>query len=238
MMKLKRQITNYWSQRVEGFSSLRRREPSSEKSRLWRLELERYLPTSGTLKILDVGTGTGFLACLLAEKGHQVTGIDLTPDMITAAKATATCLSIPADFLVMDAEEPAFAPRSFDAIVTRNLTWTLPHLEAAYARWHTLLKLGGVLINFDGDYCREKVPDVLPPNHAHQGIGAKLMLEYESMKDILRPTQQPRPQWDIMLLKRAGFHNIQVDQSIWKRVYGQADEFYNPTPIFTISAIA
>lgn len=122
MMKLKRQITNYWSQRVEGFSSLRRRELSSEKSRLWRLELERYLPTSGTLNILDVGTGTGFLACLLAEKGHQVTGIDLTPDMITAAKATATCLSIPADFLVMDAEEPAFAPRSFDAIVTRNLT--------------------------------------------------------------------------------------------------------------------
>lgn len=238
MMKLKRQITNYWSQRAEGFSSLRRRELASEKNRLWRLEMDRYLPAPSALKILDAGTGTGFLACLLAKKGHQVTGIDLTPDMITAARATASHLSLPAEFFVMDAEEPAFAPQSFDAIVTRNLTWTLPHLEAAYARWHTLLKPGGVLINFDGDYCREKVPDVLPSNHAHRGISDKLMLEYEGMKDALRPTQQPRPQWDMTLLKKAGFHNIQIDQSIWQRVYGQADEFYNPTPIFTISAIA
>ena len=31
----------------------------------------------------------------------------------------------------MDAEKPDFAPHSFDVLVTRNLTWGLPHLAEA-----------------------------------------------------------------------------------------------------------
>lgn len=35
----------------------------------------------------------------------------------------------------MDAEAPSFAPGSFDAVISRNLTWTLPNLERAYRAW-------------------------------------------------------------------------------------------------------
>jgi ubiquinone/menaquinone biosynthesis C-methylase UbiE len=55
-------------------------------------------------------------------------------------------------FKIMDAEELDFASESFDALVTRNLTWTLPHIEKAYHEWFRILKPGGVLINFDADY--------------------------------------------------------------------------------------
>ena len=48
--------------------------------------------------------------------------------------------------------------------------------------------------------------------------------------------QRPRPQWDIQLLEAVGFHSIQVDTTVWQRVYGKQDEFYNPTPIFAIVA--
>lgn len=237
MEAIKSRVTDYWTQRVDQFSALRIKELNSKKADLWLSELEKYLPDQTGLNILDIGTGTGFFAFLLASRGHTVTGIDLTADMILEAKHMAETLSISADFFVMDGENPQFPPRSFDAIVTRNLTWTLPHLADAYQKWHRMLKPGGVLINFDGDYCREEQIE-LPANHAHKQINAGLLQEYESIKDTLRPMQSPRPQWDIALLKDAGFSEITVDTGVWKRIYGEVDEFYNPTPIFAISAKA
>ena len=34
----------------------------------------------------------------------------------------------------MDAENPEFPDGTFDVIVSRNLTWTLPHVKHAYRR--------------------------------------------------------------------------------------------------------
>ena len=102
----------------------------------------------------------------------------------------------------------------------------------------SLLKPGGILLNFDADYCREDAGKPLPENHAHKQIGADLMQEYEHIKDELRPSQQLRPNWDVALLKAAGFRDIRVDTTVWQRIYHNVDEFYNPTPIFLIAARA
>lgn len=238
MEELKQRITDYWTHRVEKFSAQRMKELEGKKHLLWMSEFEKYLPKSQKLNILDIGTGTGFFVFLLSFAGHHVTGIDLTEEMIMEARRVSERLDIPADFLVMDGENPAFAPASFDAIVMRNLTWGLPHLGNAYKAWHKLLKPGGVIINFDADYCREDKSGSLPANHAHKDIGNDLMEEYEHIKDELRPGQMPRPQWDEQLLSAAGFHDITVDTGVWKRIYCNVDEFYNPTPIFTIVAYA
>ncbi len=82
MNTIKEDMAQYWSRRVEKFSALRQREFTCEKHGQWIAELDRYLPAGRKLNVLDIGTGTGFFAFLLAEKGHHVTGIDLTPDMI------------------------------------------------------------------------------------------------------------------------------------------------------------
>lgn len=236
MEEIKQRMTNYWSQRAVDFSALRMKEFSGKMHERWIAEFRKYIPMEKPLKILDLGTGTGFFALLLGAEGHQVTGIDLTEDMILQARKSAEILEIPADFYVMDAEAPEFAPETFDVLVTRNLTWGLPHLPEAYRNWHELLKPGGVLVNFDADYCREKKADALPENHAHKGIAPELSKEYEHFKDTLRPGQQPRPQWDVQLLTQAGFHDVTVDTGVWQRIYQEYDEFYNPTPIFTIAA--
>lgn len=238
MNTIKKDMTNYWSRRVEKFSGLRQREFASEKHRLWLMELSRLLPRRKKLNILDIGTGTGFFAFLLTEQGHQVTGIDLTPDMIAEAKRIAQGHGFPVNFQIMDAESPNLPSRSFDAIVTRKLTWTLPDLAKAYQKWHELLKPGGILINFDADYCRENPPASLPDHHAHQDVSTELMSEYERMKGILRPMQSPRPMWDAELLGAAGFSNIAIDTGVWQRIYHTMDEFYDPTPGFVITATA
>ena len=150
---IKGRIARYWSKRAEGFETQRLREYESEKRERWLSEFRKYLPAGRRLRILDVGTGTGFFACLLAAEGHEVSGIDLTPDMIGHAGHMARVLGLDVQFQVMDAEKTDFAEDSFDALVTRNLTWTLPHVGEAYREWFRILKPGGVLINFDADYC-------------------------------------------------------------------------------------
>lgn len=233
---VKNRIIDYWSKRAGAFSAQRLREFTSEKHELWMNELGKYIPMDKPLNILDLGTGTGFLAFLLSAAGHRTTGIDLTESMIEEARETSAFLNIKADFHVMDAEVPHFADGTFDVLVSRNLTWTLPHLEVAYHAWHRLLKPGGILINFDADYCHESKNQQVPDNHAHKSIPTEIMLEYERLKDDLRPQQQLRPGWDKELLLKAGFHDVQIDVSVWERVYRDLDEFYNPTPIFMIVA--
>ena len=131
MELIKHRVAHYWSHRAEGFETQRLREYDSEKREMWLAEFQKYLPKEKPLRVLDVGTGTGFFACLLAAEGHEATGIDLTPDMISHAEHMAAVLGVDASFSVMDAENPEFEPESFDVLVTRNLTWTLPHIAKA-----------------------------------------------------------------------------------------------------------
>lgn len=240
MENIKERITGYWSKRADSFCCQRIKEFRSEKKERWMSEFDRYLPKGKKLRILDLGTGTGFFSFLLASQGHEVVGIDMTEEMIQRANDTKKYLGIDADFYVMDAEDPEFEPESFDAIVTRNLTWTLPGLKNAYCKWYKLLKPGGVLINFDADYARcltTHQDQWLPENHAHKDIPDDMMLENNEITLEVGALHKARPAWDQELLKAAKFSHIITDTGVWKRVYAEIDEFYNPTPIFTVAAV-
>ena len=81
----------------------------------------------------------------------------------------------------------------------------------------------------------EDAPE-LPENHAHKLVPEFLTMENESITMELSAYQMPRPQWDVQLLVEAGFERVCVDVGVYKRIYKEIDEFYNPTPIFTIAA--
>lgn len=237
MSEIKERITGYWSKRADAFYSQRIRELHSNKRERWLEEFARYLPQGRPLRILDLGTGTGFFTFLLEQSGHETYGIDLTEEMIVKARETADLYGSKAKFYVMDAEHPEFPPESFDALVTRNLTWTLPHLAEAYASWWGLLKPGGVLINFDADYYRDTPERTeLPPEHAHCLVGDAMMDENDAITAAIGELGYARPHWDAKLLLDAGFEKLVIDEGVHKRIYQEIDEFYNPTPIFTIAA--
>jgi SAM-dependent methyltransferase len=73
-------------------------------------------------RVLDVGCGTGAttlaIARRLAAQGSAV-GVDLSEPMIALAKERAERESTPPRFLCADAQTHAFAPASFDLIVSR-----------------------------------------------------------------------------------------------------------------------
>ena len=238
-MEIKNRIINYWSRRSGDFARLRRDELNSYMADLWLEEIRKYLPDK-PCRILDIGTGSGFFAILLGKAGHYVEGIDLTASMIEEAKLLAAKSGVNSVFKVMDAENLLYPDESFDIVLSRNLTWTLPHPRKAYSEWHRFLKKGGMLLNFDADYGKEHlVQDLnsLPQNHAHHNINSDLLAECDSIKANLDISQLRRPQWDSSVLQQIGFAHVDTDETVGKRIYSQHDEFYNPTPLFLIRAV-
>ena len=76
----------------------------------------------------------------------------------------------------------------------------------------------------------------LPENHAHKLVPDFLHEENEAITMEVGAYHQPRPQWDVQLLVEAGFERIIVDVGVYRRIYAEIDEFFNPTPIFTIAS--
>lgn len=238
-MEIKNRIINYWSRRSGDFARLRRDELNSYMADLWLEEIRKYMPDK-PCRILDIGTGSGFFAILLGKAGHYVEGIDLTASMIEEAKLLAAKSGVNSVFKVMDAENLLYPDESFDIVLSRNLTWTLPHPRKAYDEWHRVLKKGGMLLNFDANYGKEHlVQDLnsLPQNHAHHNINSDLLAECDSIKANLDISQLRRPQWDSSVLQQIGFAHVDTDETVGKRIYSQHDEFYNPTPLFLIRAV-
>ena len=149
---------HYWTGRSAGYSKVNRTELATAQREKWKSclykEIAGHFPGKDLhgLRVLDVGTGPGFFAILLCEMGLSVTAVDLTPAMLEEARRNAGNLAEKIRFLEMNAEELDFPDDSFDVIVSRNLTWNLPHPEKAYAEWSRVLGPGGLLLNFDANW--------------------------------------------------------------------------------------
>lgn len=77
-------------------------------------------------KVLDIGTGTGFLSIMLAEMGYEVVGLDISEEMLKRARNKAVDRGVKVEFKLGDAEDLPFDAGSFDAVVNRAVLWTLP----------------------------------------------------------------------------------------------------------------
>lgn len=234
----KERIVNYWKKRSGSFLEQRRSELHSPLARRWMEEISALIPKGRKLKILDVGCGTGFFTILLSKEGHDAIGTDLTPEMVENARQLAKEEGESCHFQVMDAENLDFPDESFDLVISRNLTWTLPHAEQAYLEWQRVLKAGGVLLNFDANYGLSDFANTagLPENHAHHTLGDQMMRECEEIKQQLPISAYDRPAWDLSVLAQMGMKQFTIDLDVSKRIYTVKDEFYNPTPLFILCA--
>lgn len=232
----KERIVSYWEKRSGDFLEHKRAELHSSMAERWLYEIKKQIPRDRTLGILDVGCGAGFFSVLLAKEGYQVTGVDLTPDMVENARILASEEKTACEFLVMDAENLRFEDESFDVVISRNLTWTLPDVKRAYREWVRVLKKGGTLLNFDANYGLSDFTDLseLPDNHAHQEVGDEMMRECEEIKRQLPISSYSRPAWDLETLGAMKLQEFSVDLGISSRIYVEKDEFYNPTPMFML----
>ena len=149
----------------------------------WAALLAAHLPAAGEpLDVVDLGCGTGSLAVLLAEAGHRVRGLDLSPAMVERARAKVAShdLADRVHLAVGDAAEPPGEPGSADVVLCRHVLWALPDPSAALARWVRLLRPGGRLLLVEGSW------------HTGAGLTAgrcrELVLEHRREADVVALT--------------------------------------------------
>ena len=104
----------YWTGRVDGYSRVNQTELATSQHQRWMAclcdEIRRTFParTPASIRVLDIGTGPGFFAILMAEAGFDITAIDLTPAMLAEAAENAGALADKIRFLEMNAEALGF----------------------------------------------------------------------------------------------------------------------------------
>lgn len=148
MDNIKEHIKKYWDSKSESYDSTPGRSGLLE---IWK-ELLHDVFGDKNKRILDVGTGTGFLAILLAELGHDVVGVDLSEKMLKKAEEKAEKRNVNIEIMVGDAENLPFEDNSFDAVINRHLLWTLPNPQKAINEWKRVVKNGGKVVAIDGKW--------------------------------------------------------------------------------------
>ncbi len=250
---LQRENREYWSNRAPGYSEVNRQELSTAQRDKWSAcllsEIEKHFTgkSPDEISILEVGTGPGFFAILLAEAGCTVTAIDLTPAMLAEAKKNAGPLAPRIAFREMNAEDLSFADGRFDVIVTRNLTWNLPHPETAYREWCRVLTPGGLLLNFDANWYGYLFDDRAAAAYeadrrssAQAGVADQNIGEnFDRMEAIARRvplSRTPRPAWDLEQLSALGM-TAEADTQVWRRVWSEEEKLnFASTPLFMVWA--
>lgn len=170
MHDLKEKIRDEWNDSSGGYDSQHAHGIQTEEERNAWIDLFRSIIPEGSLNVLDVGCGTGEISIVLAEMGHQVSGIDLSEGMLGKAKQKAAKRSLSMQFSIEDAESLSFEDRSFDVVVNRHLLWTLPDPKKALAEWKRVLRPGGTVAIVDGLWRTGSASDQVRKTVANIGI--------------------------------------------------------------------
>lgn len=109
-------------------------------------------------EVLEIGCGTGEFSRLLAERAENVLAIDLSPQMIRAAKERSK-LFPNIDFIPADAMTYQLPNNHFDCIATLTTVHHLP-IEDFLGKIKSALKPGGVFVCLDL-YQRSSLSDFL-----------------------------------------------------------------------------
>jgi SAM-dependent methyltransferase len=110
----------------------------------WRATLRRLLPNPPA-SVLDAGAGTGFVSLILADLGYQVTAVDLSAQMLAVLSSKADRLGLNIRTVHADVAHPP-PGETFDAVVERDLIWTLPEPDAALAAWRDAAPAGRLVL--------------------------------------------------------------------------------------------
>ncbi len=229
---IKRRTREYWDSRSRGYKESTRitlREGEADALRI----IGRFIDMNRQLRVVDMGTGAGLLAILLAQHGHIVTAVDNSEHMLEVARENAEEAGVKIEFLNADIESPPLKPGSFDLVVSRSTVWGLPNPRKAYAEWKRLLKTDGEMAIIDGNYYLDLFDDdyrrrmrFLESRKAdrNNGLHARTNvdnIDFNIICEIARElplSRERRPAWDVAALMGVGMTSIHV-KSLDKEQY-------------------
>jgi ubiquinone/menaquinone biosynthesis C-methylase UbiE len=132
------------------------------------------------MRVLDVACGSGNLAIFAAQKGSDVTGLDIAANLIEAARKRAAAEGLNIRFDEGDAEDLPYEDNSFDVVMTMFGVMFAPRPDVVASELLRVCKPGG----------RIAMANWTPAGHSGQMF--KLSTKY------LPPPEMPPPvQWGV-----------------------------------------
>jgi ubiquinone/menaquinone biosynthesis C-methylase UbiE len=151
--------------------------------------------------------------------------------MLDCARKNADACNVSVDFRLGDAECLPFADNSFDAVVNRWVLWTVQNPKVALSEWTRVLKPGGRLLIFDGNWYsgrKTMVQEVWKQfTRFYMLLSERRNMwkrEREStFVESLWSTHANRPEDDRILFMNAGLINVEFSLDLNKKVYTFSD---------------
>ena len=196
-------ITTFWSTVAPFYNSDPSNVPcqGSPEYEAWVRTIERLLPPPPA-DVLDIGTGTGFVALIASQLGHRAIGVDLSTPMLAEARMQAGSRGLAVSFQIGDAVAPPLEEASLDAIVCRHLLWTLRQPRAAFANWLRLLRPNGRVVVIDGFWFAQSRPE--------EGFDLFERYYTDQTRESLPAMRWERVEPVADLLRLAGFSEVTV----------------------------
>ncbi|MEA5163397.1 class I SAM-dependent methyltransferase [Cereibacter johrii] len=146
-------IRDYWSRRSATFDlAFGHRIAPGPEAHAWAQPMRDHLGPAPA-RVLELACGTGEVTRLVHDLGHDVTALDFSEAMLAVARAKHAGRPR-LRFLHADAGRTMEPDASYDAVLCRHLVWTLVDPAAAFADWFRILRPGGRLLIYDGNWAR------------------------------------------------------------------------------------
>jgi len=136
-----REIAEEYDERIPGMTPADKRFVETEMAFI----LDKIDPSA---HVLDLGCGTGRITIPMAQRARQVTGVDLSAQMIARLREKAEELGLNVDLREADMEQLPFEASSFDAITCVLALMHIPpeSRQPVFVEASRVLKPGGRMI--------------------------------------------------------------------------------------------
>ena len=104
-------------------------------------------------RVLDVACGTGVVAVTAARLGASVTGLDLTPELLTRARENSRIAGVEIDWREGDVEALPFESATFDVVVSWDKFEDLERNDFGRTYVKCLYHFFICVLNANGDLC-------------------------------------------------------------------------------------
>ena len=206
-----------WNKRnARAYERYRKIAPKKDEELFWENAIVDTTINKNAF-VLDLGTGTGFLARIMLKHGFKVLGLDLSKDMLDVAMR-----KVPNAFLVRgDAENIPLKDGGVDLIVSRWVLWTLPHPWEALAEVVRVLKPDGHVMLCDGESNNTTKPTFILRWIRSFFMDILIGWRFPTWKRVYNKLNPHLPRWNheqiSEKLRELGVEDIKVVHNINKR---------------------
>ena len=218
-----------------------------------------FTQPTGTERVLDVATGTGFAAFAIAPKVAHVTATDLTYEMLVKARELASTRNLSnIKFQVAAAESLPFAAESFDIVTCRIAPHHFQNVHTFLSESYRVLRASGLFCMID-TVCPEserliqwqnRVEKLRDTSHAWayppsrwrkmiQGSGFKIERETQSKNAEIQFswwTKRESKSPELVKRIRSAFEELSASEGAVYDIRRDGDELYFAWPMYSVQA--